>query len=115
MMTDRHQILDDTEFWTHLEYEASRWLGDADDSALRRFWIDGFIPESITNTKRGAEVEGIAWVGIGSRDQYEYRFVVSVPQKMLQGRRQTFIIDQLFLDDAEQTLQIQVGGEMNAS
>lgn len=105
-MGDRHQILDDEEFWTRLEYDASHWVENSDDKALRRFWIDGFLPEDVKDTKRGVNVEGTAWVGTGPRMQYPYRFVVSVPQKMLHRRRQTYSIEQLFLDDAEQMLQI---------
>ncbi|MBI3413803.1 MAG: hypothetical protein HY043_00565 [Verrucomicrobia bacterium] len=110
-MSDRHQILDDQEFWTRLEYDASHWLESSDDKTLRRFWIDGFLPESITDTIRGADVEGTAWVGIGGREQWPYRFVVSVPQKMLHRGRQTFAIEQLSLSEAEQTLQIEVVSE----
>lgn len=103
--------MSDQEFWTRLEYDASHWLESSDDKALRRFWIDGFLPDSITDTKRGVDVEGTAWVGIGGRDQWPCRFVVSVPQKMLHHRRQTFCIERLSLDETEQTLQIEVVSE----
>ena len=111
IVSDRHQIMNDDEFWTRLEFDASRWLENSDEKTLRRFWIDGFVPETITNTKHGADVEGTAWVGIGGRDQYQYHFVVSVPQKMLHRGRQTFCIERLSLDEAEQTLQIEVTSE----
>ena len=101
----------DEEFWTRLEFDASHWLESSDDKTLRRFWIDGFLPESITDTKHGADVEGTAWVGIGGREQYQYRFFVSVPQKMLHRGRQTFRIERLSLDEAEQILQIEVVSE----
>jgi len=54
-----------------------------------------------------------AWhgFGIGGREQYPYRFVVSVTQKMLNRGRKTFYIERLSLDEAEQTLQIEVVGE----
>jgi hypothetical protein len=60
--------MDDKEFWTRLEYDASHWLESSDDNMLRRFWIDGFLPDSINNTKYGADVEGTAWVGDGPRE-----------------------------------------------
>lgn len=110
-MSDRHQIMGDEGFWNQLEYEASHWLASSDDKKLRRFWIDGFIPESITNTKHGADIEGKAWVGSGGREQYQYRFVISVPQKMLHRRRHTFCIQRFSLDEEEQTLQIEVVSE----
>lgn len=110
-MSERSQIIDDKEFWERLEVYASAWLGSADEKTLRRFWIDGFVPEKITNTKRGVDVEGMAEVGEGSQEYYQYRFVVSVPQKMLHRRRQTFSIERLLLDEAKQTLWIEIIGE----
>jgi len=103
--------MDDKEFWDRLEYDASRWLGNSDDRALRRFWIDGFLPETVTDTKRGVDVEGTAWVGDGAREQHPYRFVVSVPQKMLRRGRSVFSIEHVVIDAAQQTLQIEVGNE----
>ena len=105
-MSDRHQILNDQEFWTRLEHAASRWLEDSDDPGLRRFWIDGFLPDTATNTKYGADVEGIAWVGIGPRRQEQYRFTASLPQKMLYRQTPGFVIEQLSLDETQQTLHI---------
>lgn len=101
----------DQEFWTRLEYDAFHWLQSPDDKTLRRFWIDGFLPESITDTKHGVDVGGTAWVGIGGREQWPYRLVVSVPQKLLHRGRQTFSIGQLSLNEADQTIKIEVVGE----
>ena len=107
-MSERHQILNDQEFWSRLEYEASRGLANSADQALTQFWIDGFLPEAISDTKSGADVEGIVWVGEGPRIQHQYRFVVSVPQKMLHRRRKSFSIDRFDLDAEQQVLQIAV-------
>ena len=101
----------DEEFWTRLEYDASHWLASSNDKTLRRFWIDGFIPESITDTKHGVNIEGRAWVASGAREQCQYRFVISVPQKMLHRRRQAFYIQRFSLDEVEHTLQIEVASE----
>ena len=62
-MSDRHQIKDDQQFWERLEYAASHWLQSSGDVALRRFWIDGFLPEAAKNTRRGVDVEGapVGW------------------------------------------------------
>ena len=109
-MTDRHQIKDDRQFWERLEYAASHWLRGSDDVVLRRFWIDGFLPEAAKNTHCGVDVEGAVWVGLGQLRQFQYRFVVSVPQKLLH-QRETFFIEHLALDEAEQTLQIAVSNE----
>lgn len=58
----------------------------ADDRSLRGYWIDDFAPESVIDTKRGVDVHGTAWVGDGHHSIDPYRFIVSVPQKMLHRR-----------------------------
>jgi hypothetical protein len=57
------------------------------------------------------DVEGIAWVGEGPRAMHSYRFVVSVPQKMLHRRRESFSIECFDLDEEQRTLQIEIGLE----
>lgn len=104
----RHQVIDDKDFWLRLEYETTRWLASSDDRTLRRFWIDGFLPDTITDTKYGVDVEGKAWVVEGQRSDRQYCFVVSVPQEMLYRRRRAFAVGRLLLDEAHQTLQIEV-------
>jgi hypothetical protein len=95
-------------FWTRFAYTACGWLRGADDESLRRFWIDDFMAESATDTKRGVDVEGTAWVGDGPRVQHPYRFIVSIPQKMLHRRRDSFSIERFVLDQAQQTLQMEI-------
>jgi len=107
-MIDRHHILTDQEFWTRLEYDASRWLETSNARELRRYWIDGFIPTNAMNTKRGIDIEGVAWVGQGGRTQYEYRFRASVPQKLLHGHSQNFEIESLSLDEDQHLLEVVV-------
>src|SRR3979411_1151879 len=98
-MSDHRQILNDRDFWTRLEFVASRWLETSDDPKLRRFWIDGFLPEIGRGRRFGIDGEGMAWVGDGSRNQFQYRFVVALPQKTLHRRTPGFVIDRLFLDE----------------
>jgi hypothetical protein len=113
-MSDRHQIVNDEEFWSRLEYAACRSLESSEDKTFHGFWIDGFLPGVITNTKRGVDVEGTAWVGSGPRKQSPYHFVVSVPQAMLHRRRLTFRIEQLLLDESKQALRIVIASETNS-
>ena len=109
-MHDRYQIMDDQEFWTWLEHGASAWLAAADDRTLRHYMVDGFLPDTVRNTKRGVEVDGFAHVyGPGIKDPF--RFTVSVPQKMLQRRREKFAISQLYLDPAQEILRLEVDCE----
>lgn len=107
--SDRHQIMRDTLFWTRLAFTACGLLREADDKSLRRFWIDDFLPESATDTKHGVNVEGTAWVGDGPRAMHPYRFVVSIPQKMLHRRRDCFLVDHFALDEEQHTLQVEIG------
>lgn len=109
--SNRHRVMDDPHFWTALAYGACGWLHDSEDTSLRRFWIDDFLPENAANTKFGVDVDGIAWVGEGPRDQHPYRFVVYIPQKMLGRWEQGFTIEQLVLDKVEKTLQLQIVSE----
>jgi hypothetical protein len=99
-MRERHAIIEDREFWDRLEYAASSWLTSSSEKRLRRYWIDGFIPETAKNTQRGADIEGIVWVGEGSRQEHEFRFVASVPQKLLHRRAQ-FHINDIVVDKAQ--------------
>jgi hypothetical protein len=119
-MDQRHQTLKDQDFWTRLEFVASRWLETSDERDLRRFWIDGFLPEVARNTRLGIEVEGVAWVGDHFRHQWQYRFTIALPQKMLCHRQMPFVIERLSLDERNQTLHIEAarlesGAEPGAS
>jgi hypothetical protein len=107
-INERHHILNDQNFWTRLEFVASRWLETSDDRNLRRFWIDGFLPEIARNSSFGIDVEGVAWVGDHFRRQWQYRFTVAVPQKMVYRWKIPFVIERLSLDEENQTLQIEL-------
>lgn len=102
-------------FWTNLSYRACGWLRGAEDRSLRRYWVDDFLPESSTDTKLGVDVTGAAWVGEGPRVQHTYRFIVSIPQKMLFHRSRNFSIEQFMLDDVQKTIQIEVAAENQAA
>lgn len=109
--SNRHHVLSGT-FWTKLAYVACGWLTDSEDVSLRRFWIDDFLPESATDTKLGVDVEGKAWVGGDSRTMHPYRFIVSIPQKILSRRERDFSIEHLVLEETKRTLQIQIVSEI---
>jgi hypothetical protein len=113
--SNRHQILKDAIFWTRLAFTACGWLREAGDESLHGFWVDDFIPEGVTDTKQGVDVQGTAWIGDGPRIQHPYRLIVSVPQKMLHRRRDSFWIDHFILDEANQTLQIEIGHEKHVA
>jgi hypothetical protein len=104
-MRDKHAIIEDRDFWERLEYAASAWFAGSQEKRLRRFWIDGFIPETAKNTQRGADIEDIIWVGEAPRAQHEFRFVASVPQKLLHRRAQFHIAD-IAIDEAQKQVTI---------
>ncbi len=106
-MSDRNEIMRDTGFWVRLAYVSCGFLYRCEDKALRRYWIDDFLPEDITHTKHGAEISGIAWVGDGPRRQEEYRFLAVLPQKLLH-RRGPFPFGQFVLDESRRTLEIEL-------
>lgn len=107
MRNERHQILNDNDFWSRLEFAACRWLAASDDSRSSRIWIDGFLPESITDTRLGADVEGVAWLTNGSRQQ-ALRFVASIPQKLLQSNRENVVLHAFHLDEDRRLLELAV-------
>lgn len=111
---DRHQIMKDAIFWVALAYSACGWLRESAEASLRGFWVDDFLPENATDTKRGVDVEGTAWIGNGSRDLHPYRFIVAIPQKMLRRRRDRFSIEHVVLDEARRTLQVEIADEKRA-
>ena len=51
-MSDRHQTMDDHEFWTCLEHTVSHRLEASDDKALGRFWVDGSLRFSFPQRRR---------------------------------------------------------------
>ena len=106
-MNPRHAIIGDKDFWLRLERAASAWLSSSDKKLLRRFWIDGFVPETAKDTQRGADVEGVIWLGEGSRQQHEYRFVASIPQKLLHNRG-TVAIDDIAIDDTQKQVALRL-------
>lgn len=98
----------DENFWTLLEYVACDWLRRSEDKGLRRFWVDGFTPISGKNSKRGLDVEGVAWIGNNAREQNEFHFVVSIPQRLLSGKKRQFEIEKISLDDKGRTLALMI-------
>lgn len=97
-MSDRDQVMQDKLFWLTLEYGLSGWFRDCGDKSLGGFWCDGFIPESVENTKDGVDVRGIAWIVDGRKAQHKCAFTASVPQRMLTHRRDNFMITELALN-----------------
>ena len=101
----------DTHFWMLLESSVTVWLREKVHGGL---WIDGFNPESIKNTKRGVDIEGVAWVANGGRSQSPYRFHVSIPQKILHRHRDNLHIEELVLEGGQKRLEIRIVDQIQA-
>jgi hypothetical protein len=99
----------DTTFWLRLEFELSGWLSCSPDRNHRRFWIDGFLPDAITNTRYGADVEGVVWMAEGSRSQRQFHFVVSIPQTILYRPNAARVFEAVFVDETAKTLHVKIG------
>lgn len=84
---------------------ASGWLAKSRNPLHRRYWIDGFLPDVFTNTKEGLVVGGVVWMMSESGDG-EWRFCVSIPQKLVHRRTRTFSIEDVWIDEEERTLDI---------
>ena len=97
-MSDRHEILKDSEFWLMLEFGMSGWFRTCGDNSLGGFWCDGFIPKAAQDTRDGIDVSGIAWVVDGRGSQYKCSFTAAIPQRMLARRRGDALIGDLTLD-----------------
>ena len=46
------------------------------------------------------------WVDEGSSTQHQYRFVASVPQKLLHGRMKSFAIESILFDEEQHVVEI---------
>jgi len=112
-MNARHAIFQDREFWSHLEFTLTGWLADHEEKDLRRFWIDGFIPEGIKDTKYGADVEGKAWVGTSAREQSAYRFVASIPQSLLARTNREYRLSEVHLNPENRQIEFTIEKKAN--
>lgn len=105
LVSDRHQVLMDAQFWLELEFKLSGWFTSSGDRSLSGFWCDGFLPQFATDTKSGVDVSGSAWIGNGPREQSKWSFVVSIPQRMLTRRRNDVVVKAVEVDvEREQIL-----------
>jgi hypothetical protein len=107
-VNDRHEILQDKDFWLMLEFGLSGWFPVCGDKSLAEFWCDGFIPENAKNMRDGIEVSGTAWVAEGQEAQHRCSFTACIPQRMLSRRRGEVTFSELTLDIARKELRFAV-------
>lgn len=105
---DRQQILRDGYFWGRLEYMASGWLAESPHTVHRKYWIDGFVPQAIINTKTGMVVTGYVWMARGSEWQSKWECFPELPQRLVHKRNRPFEIETVWIDEEEETLDIKL-------
>jgi|GEM_PF-6138207 len=68
---------------------------------LRKYWVDGFNLSGIRNTNVGIDVQGEIWM-MKHQDGRAWKFLMSVPQKMLRKPITTYFYEIIeFDEDAE--------------
>ncbi len=75
-----------------------------------RYWIDGFIPDTIQNSQYGVLVEGVVWVVDGQKP-IEMRFLAHLPQKLLHKKIDNFKYGDICLDLEQGLLEFEIISE----
>jgi hypothetical protein len=68
--------MDESDFWSSLEYRVCQEIDGSKRAGLRRFWCDGFIPERYELTDPSPQIFGRVWMGVGPREQQEWEFTL---------------------------------------
>lgn len=100
--------MDDMDFWLMLEYDMSGRFYKSLEKEMRKYWIDGFTPQFIDNTKTGVEVRGDIWVAERSNAQIKYRFLARVPQKLLHRKIRDFNCEIVVLNVARKYVELNI-------
>lgn len=107
-MSIRKQIFDDSELWAQLEHLTSGGPPNSDGAGSKRFRIQIFTLEDVTNAKDGANVGGKAWVSEDQGAEQLYSLVISLPQDMLRGQKRDISIEKLHVDESKRSLRLVV-------
>ena len=107
-MNERHQIMTDRDFWITLEFDLSGRLSQSHDRAMRKYWIDGFTPEFVSDTESGVNVEGEVWIAEGQRCQTKCRFLARLPQALLHRKIRDFEYEVVCLDIGKKYLELNI-------
>ncbi len=105
-MNPRHQILEDKKFWVKVEF--GMLLQPEKKEKFPRYWIDGFIPEYVADTRKGIEIEGKVWIVDGD-EQNECSFLAIVPQKLLYKKVREFEYVEIDFDPENLHLKFEIG------
>jgi hypothetical protein len=66
--------MDETEFWSRLEFRVCREMESIEECGRQGLWCDGFIPEHYGLDGSPASITGRVWIGFGARIQEKWQF-----------------------------------------
>ena len=73
--------VNESEFWSHLEFRLCREFAGLPDRGERELWCDGLIPEDYCLQGERPHIKGRAWVGgARSRSQALWEFILRLPR-----------------------------------
>ena len=108
-MTNDEAILKDFVFWGRLSRVANATMMASGDKALRRQWIDDFLPESAKASNDGLRVEGAAHL-MGHKNGHfgTYHFVALLAWKVVRHAEQEPAIERIELDHHREEISLVV-------
>lgn len=71
--------MDESQYWTNLEYRVTRELQGMRDNRVRFLWCDGFSAEEYLVSDVPPRINGRVWICGGQR-QNEWTFTMALPR-----------------------------------
>lgn len=72
--------VDESDYWTALEFRVSREFAELPENHLRFLWCDGFSPERYLLDGPSPSISGRAWIGNGpNQEQWEFTLFLDRP------------------------------------
>ena len=67
--------MDESEFWTRLEYRISAEFAGSADRRLRYYWCDGLVPDGYDLLGAEPQISGLAWCGPSGQERWRFTLV----------------------------------------
>jgi hypothetical protein len=72
--------MEEREFWDRLEYRLCRELAGMPEKWQRRYWCDGFLPETYELDSDSPRISGRVWL-VDGQEQSEWSFLLLLPRR----------------------------------
>ena len=72
--------MNETDFWSRLEYRVTREMDGLEDCRRRGLWCDGFLPQHSLLGDIKRSIKGSVWIGFGSKEQKSWAFELFTPR-----------------------------------